>query len=133
MHMFDDHTAEVRLRLEAPTLSALYTEAVAAIAELMAIDPHEPTDGLASPIELRAADAGALLVELINEIVFLSETQRRVFPKATFAAVSETALAGSVEGFAASALRTAVKAATFHDLLVERTPAGWRARVVLDV
>jgi SHS2 domain-containing protein len=132
-HAFDDHTAEVRLRIEAPTLAALYAEAVEAVAELMATDPGAPTDGAPVAIDVRAADAGALLVELVNEIVFQSETRKKVFSRATIDVATETRVAGALEGFAARELKTAVKAATFHDLSVARGPNGWTARVVLDV
>jgi SHS2 domain-containing protein len=133
MHSFEDHTAEVRLRVEAPTLEGVYAETVVALAELMADDPSTPTDGESVPLRVAAPDGAALLVELVNEIVFLSETKKKVFSRARFDRVSETELRGTVEGFSAEALRTAVKAATYHDVAVERADGGWRARVVLDV
>jgi SHS2 domain-containing protein len=114
-------------------LDALYTEAVAAVAELMVDDPGRPTDGERVALALRAPDAAALLVELVNELVFFSETKKKVFSRAAFETATETELSGSVEGFSADTLRTAVKAATYHDVAVERVAEGWRGRVVLDV
>jgi SHS2 domain-containing protein len=132
-HRYEEHTSEVSLCIVASTLNALYVETVVAIAELMVDDASRPADGEPVPVSLRATDAPALLVDLINEIVFHSETKKQVFSNAHFDVATETELVGTLRGFSADALRTAVKAATYHEVAVQHAADGWHARVVLDV
>lgn len=132
-HRFDDHTGEVRLSVEAPTLAALFEEAGLALAELMLDESGEPSPE-AQKVSLDAVDRSALLVQWLNELIFLSETHKRVYTEIRVEVVSDTHLDATVRGVFPEVLRTAVKAATFHEVRVEQEPDGrfW-ARVVLDV
>ncbi len=136
-HAFEAHTGEVRLVAEAPSRAALFEEVGRAVAELMG--PEDRPDrqaGESRAVELDARDDAALLVAWVDELVFLSETQHAVYWDVAVDAVAGGHLSARVRGTPVETLRTAVKAATFHDIEVAEVPhAGgpWRARVVLDV
>jgi SHS2 domain-containing protein len=132
-HAFEEHTAEVRLRVHAETAEALFSEVVRALAELAVDDPDAPVDGERVPLRVEARDMPALLVGFVDEVVFLSETKKKVFSRATVERVTETEVVATLEGFSPPAIRTAVKAATFYEVECGRAPDGWRASVVLDV
>lgn len=132
-HAFEEHTAEVRLRVHADTAEALFAEVVRALAELAVEDPDAAVDGERVPLRVEARDMPALLVSFIDEIVFLSETKKKVFSRANVERVSATEVVASLEGFSPPAIRTAVKAATLYEVECGRAADGWRARVVLDV
>lgn len=132
-HTFEDHVGEVRLKVEAPNLAGLFEEAARGLAELM-LDTAA-ADG-AAPLEtvaIRSLDKESLLVDWLNEIIFLSETRRRVYTEARVERISETELEAVVRGVVPETLRTAVKAATLHALEIQKTPEGYSATVTLDV
>jgi SHS2 domain-containing protein len=131
MHRFDEHTGEIELVVEAPTLTALLEETALALAELMSteIRPAEAT----IQTTVRASDRDALIVEWINELVYRSEIDKRVYAHAKVTLATETEITAELGGFEPPAIRTAVKAATMHNLAVRDTPSGLSARVVLDV
>lgn len=131
MHRFEDHTAEVKLVIEAPSVEELFEETALAIAELMSTEVLAATSSIHVAIE--ATDRDALLVEWIDELVYRSEVDKRIYAHAKVVRVSDTALEADVGGFEPPAIRTAVKAATMHDLSVSITAEGVSARVVLDV
>jgi len=133
-HRFEDHTGEVRLELGAPSLEELFVEAGRALAELMIGDlaPTAPP-GPEQRIQVRAADLAALLVEWLNELIFLSETSKQVFTRFRIERIGPGELEAVVAGVAPQALKTQVKAATFHGLSVENRLGAWRASIVLDV
>jgi SHS2 domain-containing protein len=132
-HVFEEHTGEARLRLRAPSLPALFEEAAAALAELMCAD-HVSPSGEPLPVEVRATDRAALLAAWIDELVFLSETRKRVWTEARVERLTDTELRAVLRGFEPTALRTQVKAATLHDLRVVETQGGqFEATLVLDV
>lgn len=81
MHRFDDHTGEVRLSVEAPTLPALFVEAGQAVAELLVGELPRGEVVPSVDIELEARDLGRLLVDWIDELVFRSETGHLVLDR----------------------------------------------------
>lgn len=132
-HVFEDHTAEVRLRITAPTLAGLFEEAGRAIAELMLEAASSQALGSEQTVSLHAPDREALLVDWINEIIYLSETTGRVFTEFQVLEVSDTSIVASMSGVVPDAMRTLVKAATLHEVCVRATASGYDASVVLDV
>jgi SHS2 domain-containing protein len=131
-HERREHTGEVELLVEAPTLADLFGEAGRALAELMA-DDRRPPDQSPRTISLRAPDREALLVAWLDELIFLGDTTKSVYPDLHIDALSDTALAATVRGLHPEAPRTAVKAATYHALEIVEQPGGFSATVVLDV
>lgn len=133
-HRFEEHTGEVRLQLTAPSCEELFAEAGRALAELMlGGTPAPPASAPAQVVEVHARDRAALLVEWLDELIFLSETSKRVFTDVRLERVEETRARGAVRGLRPKAIVTAVKAATLHEVSVEESQGGWRASVVLDV
>lgn len=137
---FVDHTAELQLELEAPAREALFAEAVAALAHLLAERAAPaPPPGVSPPAEsLRqvtaaARDDPALLAAWLDELLFVAESEQ-LAPRGV---VQLDVGAGEVRGlvsFVAAAGTQPVKGVTYHDLLLERSQdGGWRGRVVLDV
>jgi SHS2 domain-containing protein len=132
-HAFEEHTGEVRVHLRGATMGALFEEAARALAELMLGEgPHGPL-GRAERVEVRARDREALLAAWIDELVFLSETKKRIWVEAKIDTLNDVELVGVVHGVTPAAIRTAVKAATLHDLRVRSLGDGFEATVVLDV
>jgi SHS2 domain-containing protein len=79
----------------------------------------------------------ALLVEWLNELVYLFEGEGVVCRRFAFASWEETRFRAEAFGERADPARhdprDLVKAATYHGLSVARLPDGYEARVILDV
>jgi SHS2 domain-containing protein len=84
-------------------------------------------------VEVRARDRAALLVEWLNELIFLSEANKQVFTRFEVERAEETVARGRAWGVSPEVLKTAVKAATWHQVKVEQQGGQWQAGVVLDV
>jgi len=132
-HSFEEHTGEVRIHLEAESLTGLFEEAARALAEVMLGPELPPATGPLQPVALKAVDAEALLVDWLNELVFRADAEHRVITETRVEAVSDTELRAQIRGAEVEVLRTAVKAATLHRLRLERRPGAISASVVLDV
>lgn len=133
-HVFEAHTAEVRLHLWGADLASLFEEAARALAELMLGDDPHGLPGPPEPVSVDALDRAALLAAWINELLFLSETKKQVWVEARVTILDGTHLTATVRGVEPQAIRTAVKAATLHDLRVEACASGgFEATLVLDV
>jgi protein archease len=127
-----DHTADIGIEATAPDIPSLFSEAVRACAAVM-LD-GEPPDAVAPvPVAVEADDPGALLAALLGEALWTFESTSRL-PVAAELEVSSTTAAGTfgvVDD--ATIAGPAIKAVTYHQLLVERTPEGFRAQVFFDV
>jgi SHS2 domain-containing protein len=76
-----------------------------------------------------------LLVNWVNELIFLLDTEGFVTTAITFERVTGRFLSAHLRGYTGSAddRETEVKAATYHDIEITRMEDGLVARFVLDL
>ncbi len=140
-HAFEEHTSELQVRLEAPTLAELFAEAGRALAEIMsAADPVAPSVGEGrtqlgayEAVHVRAADRSALLIDWLNELLFRAETGRKVFTDFRIDRLTDQEMSASIRGPELELEHTPVKAATMHGITIREEPGRFLATVVLDV
>ncbi|WP_437719463.1 archease [Sorangium sp. So ce448] len=133
-HAFEEHTGEIRLRVDAPALAELFAEAGRALARIACGDRPPPSpDGEAQPVSLRSHDRAALLVDWLNDLIFRTEVEGRVFSEFRFTRLTDRDLDAWIRGARAPEARALVKAATLHDLEITETSHGVSAAIVLDV
>ena len=130
MYRWVEHTAEIELRIEAPTEAALLADALAAFEEL--VGGAEEGEPARHEVVVVAPDPGARLVEWLEELVFLAETEDFVPERVVKLALHGGHVRAEVDGRRDRPAHL-VKAVTYHGLEVEERDDGWHARVVLDV
>jgi SHS2 domain-containing protein len=124
-----EHTAEVELVVTADTAEQVFADAVDAFGRLIELD--NGGDPATHRVELEGRDNGALLVALLEELVYLADTEAFV-PDAVDVTLAGPRLTAELRG-RRTAVQPIVKAATYHNLTFEQAERGWRASVVLDV
>lgn len=136
---FFDHTGDIGVDLEAPTLGGLFAAAAEAFtATLTELDTVQPRE--THPVTLAAPSADLLLVEWLSELLYRFDVHRWLARSADLK-VSPTGdrvqLEGSVTGEPFDPTRhpihVLVKAVTYHGLHVTPTENGWTARVIFDI
>ncbi|UJR84101.1 archease [Sandaracinus amylolyticus] len=132
-HAFEEHVGEVRVRIDASTLDELFAEAGRAFAELACGELPSAGDH-AERIAVRARDRDALLVALLDELVFRAEVEGRVYPALEARVRSDRELEATLHAAPQDVRpRLHVKAATLHGVAIIEAPCGVSATVVLDV
>jgi SHS2 domain-containing protein len=124
-----EHPAELALEIEAPSEAVVFSEALAAYAELLG---DARGRAVTRRIELTETDRAALLAEWLDELVYLSEVEQFVPERVTSLELDGAGLQATVRGRRGSP-RPLVKAVTRHRLELRPEDDGWFARVVLDV
>jgi SHS2 domain-containing protein len=141
-----EHTADLALELWAPTQEELLRVAARAIVDVLtgASEPGSagmPADLPATPatsasrrIAIDAVDPEDRLVQWLNEVIVAAVTDGFLIADADIE-LDESRLSAEARGQGSAGHRivTELKSATYHDLALERTDLGWRARVVIDV
>ena len=130
------HTADVGFEVGAPTLPALFERAALGLAATIA-----ELDGVAArerrTVAVQADDRTALLHDFLHAVLLLAQVDGFLLSAVEVREAGEMELRAVVLGepfdIGRHHLHGEVKAVTWHGLAVERTDAGWRARVLLDV
>lgn len=131
-----DHTADMGIRVCAPTLGGLLKPAAeglyAAIGDLVGIGA-----GRAERFDLGGEDAAGLLRDYLAELLILFERENRIVTAIDAADFTETHLKADATARAVDEERSIflreVKAITYHDLAVRTIPGGFEARVIVDI
>lgn len=133
-----EHTADLGLRIFAVDLPDLFRTAGEALFDVIVDNRQDVRVLETEPVALTGESAEDLLLEWLNELVFRSETQHRLYTRFDLA-VDETGrrLEGTIGGESIDRARHVldheVKAATRHGLSVQNRNGGWVAEVVLDI
>ncbi len=132
-HEFLEHVSELKLRVRAATFDELLSEAGTALGTLLARGAPLRLDPLPRDIVVSSSDREALLVDWLNELVFLAETEHWV--PVTFDRVEarDTQVRATVRGVPVTEAPALVKAATHHGLRVEQLNGMLQAEVILDI
>lgn len=130
---FVSHTADVQFIVRASTKPALFRECVKAFfsyaAEGRPRKSHETRE-----VTLEGEDDGALLYQLLEELIYLVDSERFLVSdaKITFGPKKMRALLKGSRLQSSRGFRH-VKAPTYAEMYVKRRASGWEAQVVLDV
>ena len=136
MYEIFEHTADLGLRIRAPSLEQLFADAGRAlfsviVAHLDAVRPIERRE-----FAVEGNQREYLLVDWLDELLFTFETQRLVFVEFDVR-IDDDGLQATARGEPFDPDRHGaaheVKAITYHALKLERRPDGWLAEVIVDI
>jgi riboflavin kinase / FMN adenylyltransferase len=126
------HMADWTIDARAPSLGDLFAQTAIATYRLQGNDKLAPIT-LARRVVAQAEDPGDLLVGWVNALLLAQESFGEMYTRFEVEFISMVGLRAVAYGYAGAPQRTAAKAATYHQLLVEPTGHGWHARLTLDV
>ncbi|MGD8736609.1 MAG: bifunctional riboflavin kinase/FAD synthetase [Anaerolineae bacterium] len=127
-----EHTADRALRIWGRELPDLFTGAARGMYSLMAdLDGLVTTDWLR--VELEALDGETLLVDWLNELLFLTETEGLLFVECIIESLQDDKLVARAGGIRAPLTKAHIKAATFHNLALVQDSTGWSVVLTFDV
>ena len=135
-HRLLEHTADMGIEASGETLEELFAQAAYGLLEIIAGTPQalcreEKT------VTLTAADTEELLVNWLNEILYLFEIQGFFPCDFEIEEVRGYRLQARVRGEPFDPRRhpveREVKAVTYHQLRVEKTDELWQARIYVDL
>jgi len=132
------HTAEIGLRVQADTLAKLFRCAALGMGALTGPAPKVGTTAAYS-VAVAAPDLETLLVDWLNELVYLSEVHTFHLESVRIerldrAETGSAALTATVAGRPVSEPPAVqIKAATYHQLTITRLEKSWQAEVYFDI
>ena len=127
-----EHTADVRLEATGESLAGLFSETMKAMNAVSC--PGFSSEMVERQVEVSSPDILSLLVDFLNEIVFLGQVHHEAYEELQTVAVTETHFKGVVKGRKITGMEEEIKAVTLHEASVRQTEKGtWLANLVLDI
>lgn len=124
-----EHTADVKVRASGPDFAGTLANLVRGMLTVLYDDPEVPGE-FARDLVAAGYDRESQVVALLNEILYILESEGRVPGELTGVRLEETALQASITwGRARGRMLREIKAATYHQLLVTDT----LMEVILDL
>jgi len=131
-----DHTADVGMAVRGGNLGEILSNAAVALFSLIT-DLDQVAEESRFDVEVKADDSTSLLVDWLNELVYLFDTRHVLLCRFEMLKVTERELEAACYGEAFDPskhkLMREIKAATYHMLTLERHGGALEARVILDI
>jgi len=131
-----EHTADIGIRVKSASLAGLFKSAALAITELSTqkqknqfLEKHKFV------ITQKAENVEELFVNWLNELLSLSSAEALIFEDIKINQINEQFVDAIAIGSDSRNYKTNVeiKAATYHQLKVQKNNSGWQAEVIFDV
>lgn len=130
-----NHTADVGIRAYGANIGQAFANAARALFSLM-VEPDNVGEIIYRDIELTAQDQESLLVEWLNELIYLFDVENIIFKRFEIIEINNTQLKargyGEKVDISKHKLKTGVKAATYHMLRVDKGD-DYQVQVLFDI
>ena len=130
------HTADLAARIYGKDLPGLFENAAYAMFDLIGDLKALETDETAK-VKVEAGDTESLLISWLNELLYVSYVKQALFSEIHVLSLEEKELTAEIKGQklkgCTKRLRTEIKAATYHDLEIQKTDEGYVVTVVFDI
>ncbi len=131
-----DHTADLGIIVRAQSREELYEKAARAIFDIMLDLSNVKTDTVYD-VHVRGDDSEELMVNWLNELIYLYETRGALMKRFDIKEISDTILRAECSGETYRAgvhrVKKEIKAATYHQIIVSEDRIGWTLRIILDI
>jgi len=84
-------------------------------------------------IKIKSVDLPSLLVDFLNEVLYLVETKKLVFEKVEFKKFAENEIEADLVGKPLKRMGVHIKGVTYHDLDIHQEDGIWQATILFDI
>lgn len=131
-----EHTADVGFEAFGSTREEVFANAARALMSLVVdLDTIEPVGEVT--LQVNGPDPESVLVNWLSELLFLNDAEGWLFRDFEVLSLHDDSLTARARGEKLQRPRhrvnLLVKAITYHQLSLDRTPRGWRAQVYVDI
>jgi SHS2 domain-containing protein len=128
------HTADVRIRVRAPTLDLLFSDAFQSM--MQTLFGKSRAGGLKRKLSLESQDCETLLMDFLSEVLFICEVEGLVFSHADVT-ISKNSLTAVLDGEPFDRTRhaegTEVKGISYSGLSITQDTNGYMLDILFDV
>jgi len=129
-----DHTADIRLHVEASTIQELFQVALEGMSQIIA--PHTCQQQFPNhiPITITSSDTTTLLIDFLSEVLTQTTITKIIFCSVTITHLTPTSITGTIHGHSVSGAHEDIKAVTYHEADVRKNDNNnYETTIVFDI
>jgi SHS2 domain-containing protein len=131
-----NHTADIGIVVYGTDINQVFANAALGLFTLMA-DLDNLKEDIKRQIELSAEDVEVLLIEWLNELIYISEVEHIIFKRVEINELSNTKLKATCYGEkikpSQHRLKREIKAATYHMLQINKKDGSYKVQIIFDI
>ena len=131
-----EHTADIGIVAYGADIKEVFANAALGLFNLMA-DLDNLKEDVMREIELSAEDVEVLLVEWLNELIYISDVEHIIFKRFEINELSNTQLRAICFGEKIKPgrhkLKREIKAATYHMLRLNKEDGSYKVQIIFDI
>ncbi len=136
---FLEHPADLKIRAFGHDLAEVFVNAALGMMEFLYGEnicsrdiPTLSRDVSTERVKIKSHDLPSLLVDWLSELLYLSDTNNRVYVGFKINKIGETEIEAEVGSYPAKAIED-IKAVTYNELKIGKQDGLWVAEVVFDI
>ncbi|MBT3456292.1 archease [bacterium] len=141
---FIEHTADIKVKIYGDTLKQLFQNGLVALFQTVLPKAKGcfiregrefcSSFPIARKISVTSGTKETLLIDFLSEVLCLMDTYDEAYGEINIQILSDTELVGTLHGIPVASYRGEdVKAATYHELSIDKVGDTWEAIVTFDV
>ncbi|MCL5093998.1 MAG: archease [Patescibacteria group bacterium] len=130
-HEFLDHPSDLKIKAVGKSKEEVFQSLAEAVAEYLLQEKPSAEEEKSFDIELKANDLLGLLIQYLNEILFLTETEGAIFAKVRFEELEDDYLKAKAYS-SGQRPKEQIKSATYESE-IKRISKGFQAVVLFDI
>jgi SHS2 domain-containing protein len=131
-----EHTADIGIVAYGADIKQVFTNAALGLFNLMA-DLDNLKEEVKREVEISAEDIEVLLIEWLNELIYISEVEHIIFNRFEIKELSNTQLKAACFGEKIKSgqhrLKREIKAATYHMLKLNKEDGHYKVQIIFDI
>ncbi len=129
-----EHKADLKIRVFGRNKKELFLNALFGMSESQRPEIKKPEEKIKREISVKSPDLSALLVDFLNEVLYLSQVNKEIYRNIKFKKLTDRDLDAEIFGEKAETFGEDIKAVTYHNLEIgQKTNKGWEAIVLFDI
>jgi SHS2 domain-containing protein len=131
-----DHTADIGIVAYGADIKQVFANAALGLFSLMA-DLDDLKEDVERELKLSAEDAEVLLVEWLNELIYIFDVEHIIFKRFEISELTSNQITAKCFGEKINPrqhkLKREIKAATYHMLRISKEDGGYKVQVIFDI
>jgi SHS2 domain-containing protein len=129
-----EHTADLKIKVFGKTKEELFENAMVGMFEAAKYEKEIKSQKSKVKIKIKSLDLPSLLVDFLNEVLYLVETKKLIFEKVEFKTFTENELEAILFGKPLKRMGVHIKGVTYHGLEIKKNEkGGWYAEILFDI
>jgi SHS2 domain-containing protein len=128
-----EHKADLKIRVFGKTKEELFENAMVGMFEIAKYEKEVKSQKSKLKIKINSVDLPSLLVDFLNEVLYLVETKKLVFEKAEFKKFTENEIEAMLIGKPLKRMGVHIKGVTYHNLEIKQKEGIWEATILFDI